>query len=551
MASKKQPMCEDEEAADEETLLSLIRKRKKNVKRCNHNIFYYTAQLECETTELDKLKAQLEAFRSRKQLATSVPNSLLKKRKLESTSTSTDSSSMESDSSPRRNETKSEPGKKPQLFIPPMLVPILKPKPAVASSHTATKYETSHQLGMLKPKSAVAAFHAATKHETSHQLGMLKPKPEPAVASFHTATKHETSHQLGRVKDKKIDMVESVGTSTKAATLNFNLTNLISSQHKRKMRCLELCPTDDTVFATSGLDGAVNLWEVQESITSAKFLGSMDCLSPNKRRWPEDIAWHPTGRRIFAVHSADGDDSQVSSFNLGQLGHQKEFFFLEEKAHQKGIINRINFMPWKGQRPCFVTCGSDHAVVLWKEGENEGHWSQKLLHRNQHSSSVMAAFGLQHKEAVLSVGLDKRVVLFGLAAGRSELKFQLDSKCLNALPSPCNSNLYLVQLGSPGQQLHLFDIRAKPEELHVFGWEQDTNESQSALINSAWSPDGWHISSGSNNSLIHIFDIRHGGKRPSQSLKAHSNRVFKAVWHSSLPLLISISSDLHIGMHSY
>ncbi|KAJ4798409.1 U5 small nuclear ribonucleoprotein 40 kDa protein [Rhynchospora pubera] len=459
MESKK-PMCEEE--ADEETLLSLIDKRKKNVKRCNEKILYYTAQLKCETSELDKLKAQLEAVQSRKQLAKSVPNSLLKKRKLESSSTSTGSSSMESQSSPGRNETKSEP-----------------------------------------------------------------------------------------IKDNEIDMVESVGTSTKVAILNFNSTNLISSQHKRKLRCLELCPTDDTVFATSGLDGAVNLWEVQEKLTSAKFMGSMDCLSPNKRRWPEDIAWHPDGRRMFAVHSADGDDSQVSSFSLRHLGHQKEAFFLEEKAHQKGIINRINFMPWKGQRPCFVTCGCDHAVVLWKEGENEGRWSQELLHRNQHSSSVMAAFGLQHKEAVLSVGADKRVVLFDLAAGRNEIKFQLNSKCLNALPSPCNSNLYLVQLGSPGQQLHLFDIREKPEELHVFGWEQETNESQSALINSSWSPDGWHISSGSNNPLIHIFDIRHSGKRPSQSLKAHTNRVFKAAWHSSLPLLISISSDLHIGMHSY
>ncbi|KAJ4748640.1 U5 small nuclear ribonucleoprotein 40 kDa protein [Rhynchospora pubera] len=522
MESKK-PMREEE--ADEETLLSLIDKRKKNVKRCNEKILYYTAQLKCETSELDKLKAQLEAVQSRKQLAKSVPNSLLKKRKLESSSTSTGSSSMESQSSPGRNETKSEPSKKPQLFIPAMLVPISKPKPAVANLHTATNYGTSHQLGMLKPK--------------------------PAVASFHTATNHEISHQFGRVKDNEIDMVESVGTSTKVATLNFNSTNLISSQHKRKLRCLELCPTDDTVFATSGLDGAVNLWEVQEKLTSAKFMGSMDCLSPNKRRWPEDIAWHPDGRRMFAVHSADGDDSQVSSFSLRQLGHQKEAFFLEEKAHQKGIINRITFMPWKGQRPCFVTCGCDHAVVLWKEGENEGRWSQELLHRNQHSSSVMAAFGLQHKEAVLSVGADKRVVLFDLAAGRNEIKFQLNSKCLNALPSPCNSNLYLVQLGSPGQQLHLFDIREKPEELHVFGWEQETNESQSALINSSWSPDGWHISSGSNNPLIHIFDIRHSGKRPSQSLKAHSNRVFKAAWHSSLPLLISISSDLHIGMHNY
>ena len=104
-------------------------------------------------------------------------------------------------------------------------------------------------------------------------------------------------------------------------------------------------------------------------------------------------------------------------------------------------------MPWRGQSSCFVTSGSDHAVVLWKEGEKDGCWGQKLLHRNHHTSAVMAAFGLQYKEAVLSVGMDRRVVLFDIVAGSIDFKFQLDSKCLNALPSPSNSNLYLVQIG--------------------------------------------------------------------------------------------------------
>lgn len=121
--------------------------------------------------------------------------------------------------------------------------------------------------------------------------------------------------------------------------------------------------------------------------------------------------------------------------------------FLEKKPHDRGIINRINFMPWRGQTSCFVTSGSDHAMVLWKEGEKDDCWGQELLHVNHHTSAVMAAFGLQYKEAVLSVGLDKRVVLFDLVAGKTDFKFQLDSKCLNALPSPSNSNLYLVQLG--------------------------------------------------------------------------------------------------------
>ncbi|EHA8591923.1 putative U5 small nuclear ribonucleoprotein 40 kDa protein [Cocos nucifera] len=49
--------------------------------------------------------------------------------------------------------------------------------------------------------------------------------------------------------------------------------------------------------------------------------------------------------------------------------------------------------------------------------------------------------------------------------------------------------------------------------------------------------------------MIHIFDIRYDGRTPSQSVRAHQKRVFKAVWHQSLPLLTSISSDLNIGLH--
>lgn len=102
---------------------------------------------------------------------------------------------------------------------------------------------------------------------------------------------------------------------------------------------------------------------------------------------------------------------------------------------------------------------------------------------------------------------------------------------------------------TPGRQLRLFDIRLRQTEIHAFGWKQESSESQSALINQAWSPDGLYITSGSADPIIHLFDIRYNAHRPSQSIKAHHKRVFKAVWHYSYPLLISISSDLNIGLH--
>lgn len=99
------------------------------------------------------------------------------------------------------------------------------------------------------------------------------------------------------------------------------------------------------------------------------------------------------------------------------------------------------------------------------------------------------------------------------------------------------------------RQLRLYDVRLPQTELFSFGWKQESSESQSALINQSWSPDGLHISSGSADPVIHIFDIRYNAPSPSLSIKAHKKRVFKAEWHSSLQLLVSISSDLEIGIH--
>lgn len=100
-----------------------------------------------------------------------------------------------------------------------------------------------------------------------------------------------------------------------------------------------------------------------------------------------------------------------------------------------------------------------------------------------------------------------------------------------------------------GEQLRLYDYRVRQMELHAFGWEQETSESQSALINQAWSPDGLYITSGSVDPMIHIFDIRYNAKKPTQSIRTHQKRVFKAAWHNTFSLLISISSDLNIGLH--
>lgn len=75
--------------------------------------------------------------------------------------------------------------------------------------------------------------------------------------------------------------------------------------------------------------------------------------------------------------------------------------FLQDKPHDKGIINNIQFLPWSNGTQ-FVTGGCDHAVVLWSEKE-EG-WKPRLLHKVLHSSSVTGVGGIPHKQLIMSSG---------------------------------------------------------------------------------------------------------------------------------------------------
>lgn len=146
----------------------------------------------------------------------------------------------------------------------------------------------------------------------------------------------------------------------------------------------------------------------------------------------------PKGQLIYLLNVP----KECSTFFLLNF-KQRKVTFLPEKPHTKGIINDISFMPWSDA--CFVTAGSDHAVILWEDKDDS--WKPKKLHKDFHSSAVMGVVGLQQRKTILSVGCDKRIIGFDLSAGRTEFKNLLDMKCMSVLTNPCDFNLYMVQTG--------------------------------------------------------------------------------------------------------
>ncbi|KAL3690262.1 hypothetical protein R1sor_016571 [Riccia sorocarpa] len=342
---------------------------------------------------------------------------------------------------------------------------------------------------------------------------------------------------------KHVDLILDIRSQSKAKPVALHAPLYIPSQHRRKMRCLILNPANETQCATSGLDGLMNFWRLDARGLDISYRYNVECLSPVQRHWPEDMTWHPEGHSIFAIYTADHNESQVAIIRNDMKN--KVAKFLPAKPHIKGVMNAISFMPWSNSQ--FVTAGSDHLVVLWKE-EGEDEWKPKILHQSYHTSAVSGIAGTMHKHLVLSVGFDKRVLGFDPAAGRTAFQHQLDTKALSVLANTSDFNLFMVQTGTPKRQLHLYDIRARTE-LHTFGWVTESTDQVSALITQSWSPDGYYIASGSADAKIPVFDIRYNSPDPAQTILAHSKRVFMAVWHHSLPMILSISSDAQIGVH--
>ncbi|KAK9187883.1 hypothetical protein WN944_019282 [Citrus x changshan-huyou] len=553
----KKPKQEEEEEEEnggcnskdeqEEALVALIEHRTKEVQHLRQRISYYKSQLEEAEKRLEDSQSKLARLRCQDNVVSSrsSPANGTKSVKVERRSISP----VRINEGSSRNKSQS----RTELLIPAVNPKISEPikstwsgaKDPSGSSTQASP--AAHSIGIVKVKGEKS--HRNSSDSEIVEVRDRGTKRKFVVTFMVSIICNFGSSNFFYISEQKEhrELIPLVRTSASPATIHCHTSNHVSSLHKRKLRSLSLNPVNEQLFVTSALDGVIRLWQLQSRGSGASLLSTTDCLSPKHRRWPEDIAWHPQGNSLFSAHTADSGDSQISVLNLNKTKGRACVTFLDDKPHVKGIINSIIFLPW--ENPCFATGGSDHAVVLWSERDAEDSWKPKALHRNLHSSAVMGVAGMQQKQIVLSAGADKRIIGFDAGVGRADFKHQIESKCMSVLPNPCDFNLFMVQTGTPGRQLRLYDIRLRQTEIHAFGWKQESSESQSALINQSWSPDGLYITSGSADPVIHLFDIRYSANKPSQSIRAHQKRVFKAVWHYSHPLLISISSDLNIGLH--
>ncbi|CAH8390080.1 unnamed protein product [Eruca vesicaria subsp. sativa] len=578
-AMKKRRIQEEEEEAntlstqmpdDKEGLLEFMDQRAKSIQHCKDQIQIFETKLaeerklmadaETKFLQIDRVESDT-FFKTKPNVAGktgtlfSIPEFRSEGDKVKKTASNGTSTSQhvcgetkmeyEETSTPLPRSEKN-PSKLPSILLPPSFkrkasAPV---RPEVNETTQAAQPTVTRRSFSFPREEGKRSNEVVREAQAHIDKGFAKPRMRVSSNISGGQARQDKSEFHGHD-----ELIALIGRSSLRPKIESRIVSMLPSGHTKRMRSLAVSLSNRDLFATSALDCVVHFWKLQSNRSSATLFKTVNRVGLDQKRWAEDIAWHPHRSELFSVYTADDGHAQVSSSYLNQARESCESKFLKDRPHSKGLINRIMFTPWDDD-PCFITGGCDHAVVLWREqcGERNA-WKSRLLHRDLHSSSVMGVAGMRHKNhLVLSCGDDKRFVGFDARAEKATFTHRLDNRCTNLLPNPRDVNLVMVHTRQLDRQLRLYDVRLPQTELFSFGWKQESSESQSALINQSWSPDGLHISSGSSDPVIHIFDIRYNAPSPSLSIKAHKRRVFKAEWQSSQQL-VSISSNLEIGIH--
>ncbi|ONM11629.1 transducin family protein / WD-40 repeat family protein [Zea mays] len=275
---------EEEDDIAEEAVIALIAHRERDVERCKLKLLHYQSLLDTAEMKLEEAHSRLARFRDRKP-------------------------------PPTRSEPKppTPPIQREHKPSPPPIQRDLKPSP----QPLIQKAPSPAPQPSARPQLVIPGTSNRPTPRPEPMPGLKRaaaPSSSSSPAPPERSRKEEKKPKIKMEQKEHQNLIPSVGKSS-ATVLRFQGGNLVSSQHRRKLRCLELCPANDQLVVTSALDGLVTLWQVETRGPSLSFRGKTDFFSP-KHRWPEDIAWHPDGETIFAVYTADNGDSQVSMTNL-------------------------------------------------------------------------------------------------------------------------------------------------------------------------------------------------------------------------------------------
>jgi WD40 repeat protein len=292
----------------------------------------------------------------------------------------------------------------------------------------------------------------------------------------------------------------------------------------------------------------------------ARYLPAQLAKRPKPK--PECLQWHPLEPFCAAGFKDDGAaaegqvlliDTRIASppneLGTSTAGHRT----LRCREHIGKGVNALEWLPSTGGVvDSFVTAGTDKRVVLWENVFASASSHQCTILHTMHTAEV-SSIALHGNGCIVSTGKDGRLFGYDLASQRIRLEMKhLASKNSNDREMNCvrTSSVFPHLLlysrnhtiadssavRSPGgtwsghngsnvrsppnapkqrrrqqQWLDLVDVRmALDKPVIQMAWhKQDESKALSAYIVPCWEPThGRLISSGSTDSVVHLWDIR-------------------------------------------
>lgn len=322
----------------------------------------------------------------------------------------------------------------------------------------------------------------------------------------------------------------------------------------RKGRHLSINPMKPSIFATSADEGGLILWNYNNS---SKEIAKVVSLVPTSFRHDnpcaESIAWSPDGNRLaMAFRDPLDGKGEFCVVRLHQLGLKDSSIQqaipksrLTSKVttlHPKGV-SAIDWIPSGSgnqmtSHKLVTTGGSDHAVVLWTEHNDEGTgeigYNWQVLHR-EHKSDIKALCIHSQRNLIYTGGLDGLVMQYDVNRLQTQVVMERRKPTISrinaVLEHPHNPNILLVSsLEQAEHNILLHDLReryrSKQNATMTLTWADTQSKSTSQYIVPRWSPAGYHVSCGSKTGVVNIWDVRMRGSKyptvlPQQSLRLH------------------------------
>jgi len=293
---------------------------------------------------------------------------------------------------------------------------------------------------------------------------------------------------------------------------------MVLSGHESCVYTLKFSP-DGTVCASGSHDKTILLWRVFSARCEnfSMLRGHLHAVV--------ELHWTQDGERIVSC----SPDNTIRAWDAN-TGRQLKCM----KEHE-AFVNTC--YPLQKGAPLLVSGADDGCIKIWDLRAKRSSQTIWAYH------PVTAVSSSHTTDVIYSGGIDNNIKAWDLRKNEVVLNFSGHTDTITGLCiSPDAAHLLS---NSMDNTLRIWDLRSyavKTRSVGVLTGHLHTSEK--TLLKCDWSHDSKHVSAGSGDCKVHIWDVK--TKKVIESLSGHLGSVNEVAFHPSMPIIGSCSSDKQI-----